>query len=133
MSASVHPAVEPDNSVTEELLPCLLTLRSGIGTQPKRDVCWLHRLRNHPHQVAAHGIRVRLVPWRCREGFEGLSGLFDPFTTERVYFYVYVRYESWFNQCPYPPFPFPTYYPDTGTGSDYLKPYSCRTPCTTPL
>jgi hypothetical protein len=21
------------------------------------------------------------------------------------------------NQCPYPPFPFPTYYPDTGTGS----------------
>jgi hypothetical protein len=22
------------------------------------------------------------------------------------------------NRCPYPPFPFPTYYPDTGTGSD---------------
>jgi hypothetical protein len=21
------------------------------------------------------------------------------------------------NRCPYPPFPFPTYYPDTGTGS----------------
>ena len=75
--------------------------------QTQRDVGWLHRLRNHPHRVAAHGIRVRLVPWRCREGFEGLSGLFDPFTTERVYFYVYVRYESWFNQCPYPPFPFP--------------------------
>src|SRR5215213_499131 len=24
-------------------------------------------------------------------------------------------------QCPYPPFPFPTYYPDTGTGSEYSK------------
>jgi hypothetical protein len=24
------------------------------------------------------------------------------------------------NRCPNPPFPFPTYYPDTGTGSDYL-------------
>ncbi len=24
------------------------------------------------------------------------------------------------NQCPYPPFPFPTYYPDAGTGSDYF-------------
>ena len=23
------------------------------------------------------------------------------------------------NRCPYPPFPFPTYYPDTGTGSKY--------------
>jgi hypothetical protein len=23
------------------------------------------------------------------------------------------------NRCPYPPFPFPTYYPDTGTGSEY--------------
>jgi hypothetical protein len=43
----------------------------------------------------------------------------EPFTTEELYFYVYVRYESWFNQCPYPPFPFPTYYPDTGTGSEY--------------
>jgi hypothetical protein len=41
-------------------------------------------------------------------------------TPEELYFYVYVRYESWFNQCPYPPFPFPTYYPDTGTGSEHL-------------
>jgi hypothetical protein len=31
----------------------------------------------------------------------------EPFTPEELYFYVYVRYESWFNQCPYPPFPFP--------------------------
>lgn len=23
------------------------------------------------------------------------------------------------NRCPYPPFPFPTYFPDTGTGSGY--------------
>jgi len=23
------------------------------------------------------------------------------------------------NRCPYPPFPFPTYHPDTGTGSGY--------------
>ena len=22
------------------------------------------------------------------------------------------------NRCPYPPFPFPTYYPDAGTGSE---------------
>jgi hypothetical protein len=36
-----------------------------------------------------------------------LCGLFDPFTTEKLYFYVYVRYESRLNQCPYPPFPFP--------------------------
>ena len=47
-----------------------------------------------------------------------LCGRLDQFSTEKVYFYVYVRYESWFNQCPYPPFPFPTYYPDTGTGSE---------------
>src|ERR671911_21899 len=31
-------------------------------------------------------------------------------------------------QCPYPPFPFPTYYPDTGTGSGhsnriYVEPF----------
>jgi hypothetical protein len=50
-----------------------------------------------------------------------LSGRFDPFTTEKVYIHVYVRYESRFNQCPYPPFPFPTYYPDTGTGSGYFN------------
>src|ERR687897_3100242 len=43
----------------------------------------------------------------------------EPFTTEKLYFHVYVRYESRFNQCPYPPFPFPTYHPDTGTGSEY--------------
>jgi len=48
-----------------------------------------------------------------------LSGHFDPLGTERVYFYVYVRYESRFNQCPYPPFPFPLS-PDTGTGSGFL-------------
>jgi hypothetical protein len=24
-------------------------------------------------------------------------------------------------RCPYPPFPFPTYYPDTGTGSSHPK------------
>jgi hypothetical protein len=41
----------------------------------------------------------------------------EPFTPEELYFYVYVRYESRLNQCPYPPFPFPTYYPDTATGS----------------
>ena|SRR5215211_5340985 len=46
-----------------------------------------------------------------------LSGLFDPLGTARVYFYVYVRYESRFNQCPYPPFPFPLS-SDTGTGSE---------------
>jgi len=30
------------------------------------------------------------------------------------------------NRCSYPPFPFPTYYPDTGTGSDDF-PYANRT------
>src|SRR5688500_12396425 len=41
----------------------------------------------------------------------------EPFTTEKLYIHVYVRYES---RQPVPistPFPFPTYYPDTGTGS----------------
>jgi hypothetical protein len=41
-----------------------------------------------------------LQPWFSLH----LSGHFDPFTTEKVYFHVYVRYESRFNQCPYPPF-----------------------------
>ena len=61
MSTSAHPAVEPDNSVTEELLPCLLTLRSRIGAQPQGDVGWLHSLPYHPYEVIAQGIQVSLI------------------------------------------------------------------------
>jgi hypothetical protein len=72
---------------------------------------------------------ARLSPWNsvlvvmdcCTSlaPLTSLSGLLDPFTTEELYFHVYVRYESRLNRCPYPPFPFPTYYPDTATGSKY--------------
>jgi hypothetical protein len=33
-------------------LVCLFTLRRSLGTQPQRDVFWLHRLPNHTHQFA---------------------------------------------------------------------------------
>src|SRR5918997_5306123 len=36
------------------------------------------------------------------------------------------------NRCPYPPFPFPTYYPDTGTGSCYPN-RTCVGPLPQPL
>src|SRR5215212_7905608 len=47
----------------------LLTLRSSIGTQPQRDVCGLHRLPNHPHQVIAQSVEVCLVTKLRGEGF----------------------------------------------------------------
>jgi len=40
----------------------------------------------------------------------------EPFTTEKVYIHVYVRYE-YRQPVPISSFPFPHYYPDTGTGS----------------
>jgi hypothetical protein len=70
-------------------------------------VGWLHCLPYHLYQVVAQRLQVGFLAPLGRESFEGLSGIFDPFTTERLYFYVYVRYESRLNQCPYPPFPFP--------------------------
>ena len=36
------------------------------------------------------------------------------------------------NRCPYPPFPFPTYYPDAGTGSDSVN-RTCVGPLAQPL
>jgi hypothetical protein len=85
----------------------LLNHLSRLGSQPQRDVGWLHCLPYHLYQVVAQRLQVGFLAQLGREGFEGLSGIFDPFTTERLYFYVYVRYESKLNQCPYPPFPFP--------------------------
>ena len=37
-----------------------------------------------------------------------------------VYFRIYLRYE-WKQPVSISSFPFPTYYPDTGTGSEYLN------------
>jgi len=54
-----------------------------------------------------------------RIGITTLSGRFDPFTTEKLYFYVYVRYESRLTSVRILLSPFPTYHPDTGTGCEY--------------
>src|SRR5215203_2899122 len=55
----------------------------------------------------------------------------EPFTTEKVYIHVYVRYE-YRQPVPISSFPFPTYYPDTGTGSCYPN-RTCVGPLTQPL
>jgi hypothetical protein len=59
--------------VNKGLLACLLALPGRIGTQPQRDVCGLHRLPYHPHQVVAQGVQVCFVAQLGREGFQGLS------------------------------------------------------------
>jgi hypothetical protein len=38
------------------VLPCLPALWGRFGSQPHRDVDWLHRLPYHPDQVVAQGI-----------------------------------------------------------------------------
>ena len=50
-------------------------VRSRIGAQPQRDVVWLHRFPDHPYEVIAQGIEVRLVSELGREGFQGLSSV----------------------------------------------------------
>jgi len=56
-------------SVNKGLLDCLLALPGRIGTQPQRDVCGLHSLPYHPHQVFAQGVQVCFVAQLGREGF----------------------------------------------------------------
>src|SRR5215204_5532247 len=50
----------------------MLALRGCVGAQPQRDVRRLHRLPHYPHQIAAQGVEVSLVPELRREGFQGL-------------------------------------------------------------
>src|SRR5918995_3738565 len=59
----------PRTPVNKGLLDCLLSLPGRIGTQPQRDVCGLHRLPYHPHQVFAQGVQVCFVAQLGREGF----------------------------------------------------------------
>ena len=40
-----------------------------VGTQPQRDVGWLHRLPHDPYEVAAQGVEIRLFTQLGREGF----------------------------------------------------------------
>jgi hypothetical protein len=71
---------------------------------------------------------ARLSPWNsvlvvmdcCTSlaPLTSLSGLLDPFTTEELYFHVYVRYESRLTGVRIL-LSFPDYYPDTATGSKY--------------
>src|SRR5215218_779036 len=49
------------------------SVRIGTGAQPQRDVCWLHRFCDDCDQIVAEGAKVRLVPERRGERFEGLS------------------------------------------------------------
>jgi hypothetical protein len=57
------------------LLVSLLTLRGGIGPQPQRDVCRLHRLPDHPHQFGVQRLKIGLLSQLGGEGFEGLSSI----------------------------------------------------------
>src|SRR5829696_5500704 len=59
----------PRTWVNKGLLDCLLALPGRIGTQPQRDVCGLHSLPYHPHQVFAQGVQVCFVAQLGREGF----------------------------------------------------------------
>src|SRR5215203_6512046 len=54
---------------------CLVSFRGCIGTQPQRDVCWLHSLPDHSQQIVTQGVEVRLVSELGREGFQGLSSV----------------------------------------------------------
>src|SRR5215211_2902584 len=50
----------------------MVSARSTIGAQPQRDVCGLHRLPHHLHQVVAQGVEVSLVSQLGREGCKRL-------------------------------------------------------------
>jgi hypothetical protein len=47
--------------VNTGLLVCLLALLGPIRTQPYRDVRRLHRPPNHPYEILAQGIQIRIV------------------------------------------------------------------------
>jgi hypothetical protein len=43
--------------------------RGWVGTQPQRDVGWLHRLPHDSYEVTAQGVEVGIVTQLGREGF----------------------------------------------------------------
>src|SRR5215204_2042920 len=75
----------PRTWVNKGLLDCLLALPGRIGTQPQRDMCGLHSLPYHPHQVFAQGVQVCLVPKLGGECFQGLSRVVLPAVEAAVY------------------------------------------------
>ena len=64
----------PDSSIGS-LRPSA-SARRWVGTQPQGDVGGLHRLPHHPHQIAAQGVEVGLVPELGGEGLQGLSSAY---------------------------------------------------------
>src|SRR3712207_5687807 len=62
----------PYQTRSKSLLVFLRALTGRIGTQPQRNVCGLHRLPYHRHEIVAQGVEVRLVSELGREGFQGL-------------------------------------------------------------
>src|SRR5215213_264568 len=90
----------PRTWVNKGLLDCLLALPGRIGTQPQRDVRGLHRLPNHPHQVVAQRLQVRLVSQLCGEGLEGLPSIVFPSVKAAVYERLYSPPE-WIEQGRY--------------------------------
>src|SRR5919107_4159478 len=69
----LQDAIARMRAIEPKLLAGLFTLQRCSGTQPQRDVGWLHRFPHHPHKVLVQRLGVRLVPELCRERFEGLS------------------------------------------------------------
>src|SRR3712207_6520829 len=63
----------------------LASLRSGIRTQPQRDVGGPHRLLDHLDEVFAKGVEVRLIPQLGREGRKRLCCVVLPTVEATVY------------------------------------------------
>ena len=57
----------PTNGARGNVLVRLLALLCWLGAQPQRDVGGLHRLPDHPYEVVAQGVQVRLVSELGRE------------------------------------------------------------------
>src|SRR5829696_3131670 len=75
----------PRTRVNKSLLACLLALPGCVRAQPQRDVCGLHSLPYHPHQVFAQGVQVCFVAQLSREGLQGLSSIVLPAVEAPVY------------------------------------------------
>src|SRR5215203_3665816 len=72
----------------EQSLRCFSSTQCQFGTQPQGDVGRLHSLPNHPHQIVAHCLQVRLVPQPGGERLKGLPGVVllavEPTVDERL-------------------------------------------------
>src|SRR5215217_8085072 len=66
-------------------LSCLPVFRGPLGTQPHRDVGWLHRLPYHLYQVVVQCLQVRFVAQLRREPFERLDHVVLPTIEATVY------------------------------------------------